>query len=255
MKKIIVVAFAIITFIPMPLWAWGQIGHRIIGKMASEMLSKKTLKKIDRVLLGAEMAMVANWADFVRPDSNYSQYNDWHYTNLPQGLTRSQCDSVALSSDNGQCVYRVLELAENLKQNPNDTEKLKLLIHLVGDMFQPMHLGREEDRGGNDIKIRWFSQNTNLHALWDSYLIEGQQLSYTEYASYLNSVHHPQRQTYSKESLLQAVWNTYGITSRIYETEEETQQPYRYIYTYEKVWEKQLVDAAIMLASILEYIY
>lgn len=254
-KRIILMLAIIIFFCPTTVWAWGQLGHRIIGEMASEMLSKKATKRINNVLCGASVAMVANWADFIRPDTNYSQYVDWHFTNLPQGLTRRQCDSAALSTADGQCVYRIITLTENLRQNPQDAEKLKILIHLVGDMFQPLHLGRKEDVGGNNITIKWFSQKTNLHTLWDRKLIDGNQLSYTEYAAYLKGTHRPKRQKYSQELVLQAVWNTYSVAHDIYESVSETAHGYKYIYTYEKIWEKQLVDAAVLLASILEYIY
>ncbi len=58
---------------------------------------------------------------------------------------------------------------------------LRLVIHLVGDVHQPFHTGHTSDKGGNDFKVSWFNKPTNMHALWDSQLIEYQQLSYTEY--------------------------------------------------------------------------
>ena len=48
-----------------------------------------------------------------------------------------------------------------------------------------MHVGNGKDRGGNDIKLKWFSAPTNLHRIWDSDLINLQELSYSEYSDYL----------------------------------------------------------------------
>ena len=122
-------------------------------------------------------------------------------------------------------------------------------------MFQPLHLGRAEDLGGNKIEIKWFGQPTNLHSLWDNKLIDGQKLSYTEYAQYLRSVYKPRKTKYSENVVLQSAWDTYTVTNRIYNTIAETSKPYRYIYDYENVWEKQLVEGAKLLATILDYIY
>ena len=61
-----------------------------------------------------------------------------------------------------------------------------MLIHLVGDIHQPMHTGRSDDQGGNKIKVMWFNEPKNLHQVWDDQLILFQQLSYTEYAAAIN---------------------------------------------------------------------
>ncbi len=51
---------------------------------------------------------------------------------------------------------------------------------MIGDLHQPMHIGRLEDKGGNDIQLQWFGRGTNLHRLWDSNMIDDYGMSYTE---------------------------------------------------------------------------
>ena len=85
-------------------YAWGLQGHRILGELASGMLSCSANKKITRVLSNSSIAMAANWGDFVKSDSVYEKFSIWHYTNLDANLTRSGFDSVALSTDNGECI-------------------------------------------------------------------------------------------------------------------------------------------------------
>ena len=65
-------------------------------------------------------------------------------------------------------------------------QAIKWLVHLVGDLHQPLHVGNGKDRGGNDIKVKWFGDDTNLHEVWDEKLFDLQNLSYTEYAHFLN---------------------------------------------------------------------
>ena len=61
-----------------------------------------------------------------------------------------------------------------------------MLVHLVGDLYQPLHVGTGTDRGGNDVRILWMGNSSNLHRVWDSNMIDSKQLSYTEWAQYLN---------------------------------------------------------------------
>ena len=125
------IAILLICLSPSELHAWGQYGHRIIGEMASNMLSPKTKEKVEAVLNDYSVAMVANWADFVKSDNAYDRYNTWHYVNLDDGLSRQEFDKQILSTDNGECVYRIIWLIGKLRQNPNDNESLKFLIHLI----------------------------------------------------------------------------------------------------------------------------
>lgn len=241
--------------LPVELSAWSEQGHRIIGKIASDMMSCTAKKKADKVLSNTSVAMVATWGDFIKADTAYTEFSDWHYTNLPANLTRGGFDSLALDTNSGECIYRVIYLTNYLKKHPNDTDRLKLLIHIVGDMFQPLHLGRQQDLGGNTINVKWFGRNINLHSLWDSHLIDGQKLSYTEYVTHLKRIYKPKKVRYSERQVLDFAWKTYIICEKIYNTVSDTSNSYRYIYDYQKVWEQQLVEGGILLASILDYIY
>ena len=60
---------------------------------------------------------------------------------------------------------------------------LKILIHLIGDLHQPMHVSHAEDKGGNDIAIKFEGFADNLHGLWDYGLIDREKLSYSQMAA------------------------------------------------------------------------
>ncbi|MDR0547454.1 MAG: S1/P1 nuclease, partial [Dysgonamonadaceae bacterium] len=159
--------------------------------------------------------------------------------------------------DNGQNIYQVILLTAYLKQVPNDTAMLKMLIHLVEDMHCPMHLGHADDKGGNSVQITWFRNKSNLHSLWDSGLIDSQKLSYTEYATHLMRINPLQNIPFDGNSnlILDWAWDVYTNTQMIYASVEETKKPYEYVYHYKPLLEKSLVTAAEHLAALLNYIY
>ena len=114
------------------------------------------------------MASVSTWADDVRRPATAPL----HYVNLPE----DDCNYVrARDCANGRCVVEAInnQIAV-LKSSAPDTERLaalKWLIHLVGDVHQPLHVGLAADKGGNLFQVRAFRRGSNLHAVWDSELI------------------------------------------------------------------------------------
>jgi hypothetical protein len=257
-KKIIQTATAcILFFVPSVASAWGTLGHRIIGEMSENLLTAKAKERINEVLDNAGIAMVANWGDEVRSDERYDYTSDWHYTNLDAGLSRTAFDSIALKQDNGKNIYSVVLLTNHLRQFPSDTAMLKMLIHLVGDMHCPLHLGHASDRGANTIRLRWFQNETNLHSLWDSGLIDSQKLSYTEYATHLMRTHSLSASTFDGylNTVLDWAWDIYNDAQIVYLSANQTTQPYVYLYHYKSLWENDLVKAAEHLATLLNYVY
>ncbi len=253
MKKFSVIVCVIA--LPMMVFAWGQTGHRVIGELAQMQLTKKTAKKVTAVLSNSTVAMESNWGDFIKSDTTYREYSKWHYTNIEAGVTRHEFDSLAMLQTRGELVYRIGYLIDELKLNPNDTMKLKLLIHIVEDMHCPMHMGRPENRGGNSIKIRWFGKETNLHALWDDPLIESQKLSYTEYATYLWRTQPQSFTVFNKSLILDWAWETYQNAERVYADTDLTVKSYNYIYKYKSLLDHSLARGGNHLAAILNDIY
>jgi hypothetical protein len=154
--------------------SWGAGGHRVIGEMSEHLLTDKAKQKITAIFNNSSVAMMSIWGDMMRSDSTYNYTWTWHYTNLDGGLTREAFDTLAIKQTAGENIYQVMTLTAYLKQYPNDTNMLKMLVHIVQDMHCPMHLGRSEDLGGNRIPIKWFDQNINLHSLWDDVFVDFQ---------------------------------------------------------------------------------
>jgi hypothetical protein len=252
-----IAVIGLLSFTPTLASAWGALGHRIIGEISESLLTEPAKERINAVLDNASIAMVANWGDEVRSDPHYDYTADWHYTNLDADLSRTAFDTLALKQNNGKNIYSVAALTQHLREQPSDTAMLKMLIHLVGDMHCPLHLGHAADRGANSIKIRWFRSETNLHSLWDSGLIDSQKLSYTEYATHLMRTLAPAAPAFDGDAntILDWAWEIYTDAQTVYRSVNQTTQPYVYVYIYKKLWEKDLVRAGEHLAILLNYIY
>jgi hypothetical protein len=235
---------------------WGATGHRVVGHIAQQHLSKKAQKAVKRILGNESLAMAANWADFIKSDSTYKYVDQWHYVNLPEGKTYADITP----PKGGDVVEAIGRLTAELKSGKLTPEKerfnLRLLVHFVGDVHQPMHVGRPEDRGGNDVKVRWFSKETNLHAVWDSDLIEFQQLSYTELAESINFTTAEQRKAWQQAPVTEWANESSKICNELYRTAKTGDRlSYRYNFDYYKVVEQRLLQAGVRLAGLLNEIF
>lgn len=151
--------------------AWGAEGHRLIGEMAEAQLTPAARAEVTRLLAaepGATMASVSTWADQIRSPETAP----WHYVNPPPG----DCSyERGRDCEDGQCaVEAVREQVTILKSGASDAQRLtalKWVIHLAGDIHQPLHAGFKGDKGGNLYQVRAFGRGTNLHSLWDGALI------------------------------------------------------------------------------------
>lgn len=155
--------------------AGGGDGHRIVAALAERQLSAPARAEVNRLLAlepGATMASVSTWADESRAPSTSA----WHYVNLPRDGAAACTYLADTSCIDGHCVVDAIERQSAVLRSkaPDDVrlKALKYVVHFVADVHQPLHGGFADDRGGNQFQIQAFGRGTNLHALWDSGLIE-----------------------------------------------------------------------------------
>ena len=258
-KKIIL--FSSVFIVPCHSFAWGVLGHRIVGQIAESYLTSKAKMQVQKILGTETIAMASNWADFIKSDSAYDYIYSWHFINLDSGLTAAQVKSF-LQKDTATDVYTKTNfLVKELKNKQLSMEKkrmyLKLLIHFVGDIHQPLHVGRKDDLGGNRIKVLWFSTPTNLHAVWDEQLINFQQLSYTEYTNAINHTTTRQRLSWQKQTISEWINESYQIAQTLYSEVKQPDQKlgYRYNYDHIETLNDRLVKAGVRLAGLLNELF
>jgi len=235
----------------------------IVGQIADSYLTAKTKTEIKKILGDESVAMASTWADFIKSDSTYKYLDRWHYIDFEKNLNYDQLKDV-LKKDTGTVkdVYSaIVFLTTQLKKKNLAADKkrsyLRLLIHLVGDVHQPLHVSPEGTSGGNDIKLQWFGQPSNLHRVWDSDLIEEQQLSYTEYATYLNHTTASQRKKLQAQPLSKWLFDSYIIAQDLHNelTESNPKLSYRYNYDHVETLNEQLLKGGIHLAGLLNEIF
>jgi hypothetical protein len=253
--------FSFFFFVPFYSFSWGVLGHRVVGQIAESYLIPKAKIEVQKILGTESIAMVSNWADFIKSDSAYSYLSSWHYIDMDSGLTTNQLKSY-LEKDTATDIYTKMNfLVKELKNKrlPIGQKRidLKLLIHFVGDIHQPLHVGHRGDLGGNRIKVLWFNTSTNLHSIWDDQLINFQQLSYTEYTDAINHTTTKQRLAWQKQSISEWVIESYQIAEKLYSEINQPDQKlnYRYNYDHVQMLNERLLKAGVRLAGLLNELF
>lgn len=152
-----------------PLGGWGRDGHAIIADIAWREMTPVAREHARAILAGQDMPAVAAWADQVRRTEAYAWTGPMHYVNIPAGS--DSYDHAAHCPEVGCVVSGIENFARLLLDAPDDRTRedaLKFVIHFVGDLHQPLHAGRPEDRGGNDVTAVFYGRERNLHSIWDS---------------------------------------------------------------------------------------
>lgn len=239
-------------------FAWGPKGHRIVAQVAYDHLDSKARKHVDAVLGTHGMIYLSTWPDEIKSDTIYPTSFTCHYQDLAGGMTDAEV--VATLTDypqEGGDLFMALDSLEAvLSRQPNNHDALVFYVHMMADRFCPMHLAHLDDKGGNAVKMKWFGQNTNLHSVWDSKLVENKGFSYTEYANYLHDVYGKQYKEILRMSDSETLLYTYHLTSDLYAYQSTwSGNAYHYAYHWTSAMEYQLYMAGIKLAQSLNDIF
>jgi len=235
---------------------WSATGHRVVGKIANQYLTSKTKRNIKKILNNKSLDFVSTFADDIKSDKRYSEFYTWHYINMP--LDQNYEDSEKSSS--GDLVsginYCIKVIKDNNSSNDDKAFYLKLLIHFVGDLHQPMHVGLVEDKGGNDFKLQWFYKDSNLHSVWDREMIDGYGMSYSEIADNANILNKNQVKAIQEGTLVDWVNDTHKLTRQVYANVKPNDN-LRYSYSYDnfETVRSQLQKGGIRLAKVLNDLF
>ena len=200
-----------------PALGWGDEGHQAVGQIASLRIKPHTAERIGQILKpGETLANIATWADRVKyrigehdPDAETAAFlqdqvhnkdnANWHFVDLPLGCASYQtCTGFTLNDDIVHLInicIRTLQGHPDSQHPLSQSNALRLLVHFLGDLHQPLHVGTgfiepngpnqsfriatdpafiiqkhlESDRGGNQLIID--NDRKNLHSFWDFDLV------------------------------------------------------------------------------------
>lgn len=239
-------------------FAWSQKGHDTTAAITERHLSSKAKATIDSILDGRSIIYWSNWLDNASHTPEYAYTKTWHYKNIDA----DQSWESAPVNPNGDIVTAINEQVGLLKNHSSlDRTQSRLaliiLVHLMGDLHQPMHLGHASDLGGNRWNVKYFGRNIPLHTVWDSNLVEsGHKWSYTEYADQIDRLSPEQVDTIVAGTPDDWGRETFDICTDVYNhTPVDANLSYDYVAQWTPVVETQILRAGRRLASILNSIF
>lgn len=251
MRKLVLIL--LLCSISLAGFSWGATGHRVTGYIANKYLTNKARKAVQKILKNQSLPIAATWMDEIRSDSVYDYAEDWHWVTIEDSETYEQ----STKNPKGDLIMTIERLIGELKSKKfsgkEEAERLKMLIHLIGDIHQPLHVGRN-DKGGNAVKVTWFGRDSNLHRVWDSEMIDDTKLSYTELsesleapdAEYIRSLQTLNIRGWASESI--------GLRKQVYDY-GDGKLGYLYSYKNLHIVRERLLQAGIRLAGVLNEIY
>ncbi|MBW7877313.1 MAG: S1/P1 nuclease [Candidatus Cloacimonetes bacterium] len=234
--------------------AFGKNGHRAIAEIAQQGLSPKALSRVKHLLDGKDVWMVANWADDMRSLPEYKQADFWHWVDWNGQEEFKKRPATPMKN----IIEKIREFWEKLdsgsyKDPKSEAEALRWLIHLIGDVHQPLHVGRSEDQGGNKKIVKYFGKETNLHSVWDDHLVEGIQLSFRDLA--VESQFFCEKQTVAGvDSVFDWADESFELLDQVYDV-GNSELEYMYVFHSAPILKRRICEAGLRLGLVMESIY
>jgi len=251
-------ALLVLVIIAQNSFAWGPQGHMVVAQVADNNLSPAAKKAAAKLLNNLTLADVANWADQIKSNAEWTHTKSWHFLDLADGEDYANVEH----SHDGDVVEAITEMVKTLKdQRAPIQEKqnaLRFLIHFMGDIHQPLHIGRPDDRGGNDLRVVFEGRKSNLHALWDSLMIMKSPMDHIQYAKYLETNSFVAPYDLPELAFSQIIAECMGARNSVYDFKDMATPVVLDTTYYNKnvaLMNHQLLSGGKRLASILNTIF
>lgn len=238
--------------------AWGKIGHRVTGVIAQSYLTTHARAQVAAIIGVEDLAEASTWPDFMRssPD-NYWQKTaaPYHYVTIASGKHYSEVGA----PPQGDAISALAGMRQTLlDENASLEDKqlaLRFIVHIIGDLHQPLHAGNGTDRGGNDYAVTFFGEVSNLHSVWDTLLVRHEELSYTELAHWLQRRLSP-RQISDWSQTDPVIWVTESAALRdhIYPGGEREIR-WQYVFAHRATMRTRLAQGGVRIAAYLNEIF
>jgi hypothetical protein len=260
-KALCRVGLLLLLALPGVVYPWGRLGHETVALIAAERLSPRTRQEVGAILgPDRSLASVSMWADQVKRKWPIS--GPWHFIDLPIGRTVRVEDVDSYCSPKGCIVSKlpefigILESAQSTQAEK--LEALKFVVHLVGDLHQPLHCSNDDDRGGNGKKLWFEGREMSLHALWDNCLEKYPRGNAVQLAAALDrDISADEAREWSTGSVESWAYESYLIArDKIYPgyaARNGTNLGHGYIIYMRPVVDRQLEKAGVRLAWVLNH--
>jgi hypothetical protein len=238
-----------------PALAWGPVGHRTVGEIAEHHLTRRARAEVSRLIAPLALADVSTWADEIRYLPEWKHADPWHYISIDDGETLA----TTARSPKGD----VLEAMERMERTLGDraatpiqrAEALKFLVHLVGDVHQPLHVGRRDDAGANKVEVTFNGRPIDLHWVWDALIINDQGYSYSELARALDHPTPQQIRAWQASTFADWIGESQALRPLVYRLPEDKKINYLYAFERWPAIQQRLLQAGVRLAGRLNAIF
>jgi hypothetical protein len=244
-----------LLFVAVDSVAWGQTGHRVTGEIAELYLTDEAKAAVEALIGNEDLAEASTWPDEMR--SNPSEFwqktaSPWHYVNVKIG------EQYGTPPSRGDAVTALNLFSRTLKDPNASLENkqlaLRFIVHIIGDLHQPFHSGTSEDRGGNLIRVKFFNEDSNIHRVWDTNLIDNQKLSYTEWTKRLSRQITPdQAKTWQETD--PRVWISESVENRTLLYPKSSVVSWDYQYMSMPIVKKRLSMGGVRIAAYLNDLF
>lgn len=255
MKRFLI--FPLLALTALCAMAWGQKGHDTTAFIAQNHLTPKAQQAVDSILSGRSMVYWANWLDNASHTPEYAYTKTWHYKNVDDGVRYEE----APANPAGDAVTAIKAQIETLSDPSVSADDallaMKILVHVVGDLHQPLHMGHATDLGGNRVKVKFFGRDKNLHSVWDSDIVEaGHKWSYSEWQDQIDRVTPEEIESIVYGSVDDWAKETVAVANLVYMTTPVgTNLSYNEVAQWTPTVETQLLRGGLRLAHILNTIF
>ena len=267
-----------------PTYAWGPTGHRVVAEIAQRHLTPAAQAKVSSLLDGRTLADVANWPDDLRSDPRFDKYKPLHFATVKDGVAsyrdseKARCGDLVVAIDafsaylrtgSREALYAVKALSDKSDGtgpgacNPQETEPLtpaealSFLVHLMGDLHQPLHVGGT-DQGGNKVSVNWMDRwKSNLHSTWDDEMVDFERLDYTEFARFLDHVSEADASRWMSGDTISFADEAIAMRSKMYVFPDDSGKPvvhkisYQYVGAQRERMREQLLKGGLRLAAVI----
>jgi hypothetical protein len=269
--------------------AWGPTGHRVVAEIAQRHLTRVAQAKVSRLLDGRTLADVANWPDELRSDPRFDKYKPLHFATVPDGVAsyrdaeKAPCGDLVVAIDaftaflrtgSREALYKVKALTDKSDGtakgacNPQETDPitqdtaLRFLVHLMGDLHQPLHVGGT-DLGGNKVSVDWMDRwKTNLHSTWDDEMVDFERFDYIQYARFLDHASKADEARWLTGDAISYADEAVAMRPNLYLFPDDSGTPsdvhkisYKYTGAQRDRMREQLLKGGLRLARVLNAIF
>jgi len=232
--------------------AWGPKGHTMVVQIAMQLLNPEVKQNVLSVLNGMPLDTAANWMDIQRSNPDYDFMKPWHYIDFGK-------DKVYTPSTDENSVNKIIEVFNELRhKNILCDEQIKLdllvLMHLMGDLSQPLHNGYDDDLGGNKRPVQLDTLKTNLHHFWDENIIDLRSITFESCMDLYNSI--PKDKVDTIDGIHPALWmkESRSLLGNVYDFKEYTITE-KYVDNSAVIVKRQLMIAGVRLANMLSKLF